>query len=37
MKRIMEILFRELSDAESFCLFTLSMIAIGTVMFAIIL
>ena len=37
MKRIMEILFRELSDAESFCLFTLSMIAIGTAMFSIIL
>lgn len=37
MKRIMKILFRELSEAESFVLFTLSMISIGTTMFAIIL
>ena len=33
----MEILFKELSAAQSFYLFTLSMIAIGTIMIAVIL
>ena len=37
MRKIMEILFKELSGTESFVLFTLSMIAIGTMMIAVIL